>query len=668
MSFLYPAFLFGLGALAIPVIVHLFQFRKIKKVYFSSTKFLREVNEQTSQKRRLKHYLILACRLLFIVFLVLAFAQPYIPASEQFDADAKVYLYIDNSFSMMRPAENDEDALDAAIAIARELVQQLPVQTSYKVIDNDFSPSSYTFKNRTEVLDLLTERKFSASSRSFSEIARRIRSDEDIRRKEIFYISDFQASTLGDISSIKTDSLESWQFIKVATETVSNVFIDSVFLENPLSIPGEPNTIRAIIRNTGQRKAEAVLIKLIINNIQAATNTISIAPDEKPEIGFDLSGEQTQGGTYKAEININDFPISFDNAFYFILDFKQRLNVLELYEPGAPNYISKVYGNELLFNLERVSIANVDYNRILQADLVVLNSPVSISTNLIHAVQSFVDEGGSVLVIPAIKPDLSSYQSLLRQPQLNLLDSVSLIELEAPDLSNPFFDGIFEEKSPAMLMPKARRLLSWGADRTALLKTKDGQAFLTTMGRTGTLMVLSSPLDKQYTDFYNHALFVPVMYRIAASGKKGFSKPYHRVNEGIVELRLDSIYGDEPLKLVGAQEIIPSQRKLNNRVILETPPYLLEPGFYELKLRDQAKAVLAFNPGSAESELGIMPLESLQNMFGKLGNIRISESASAEAFSNEIKERYLGKALWKTMLILALLFLLFEVLVIRYIK
>ena len=76
MTFLYPSFLWALTALSIPIIIHLFNFRRTTKVFFSNTRFLRQIKEVTTAKRKLKHYLILASRLLFLLFLVLAFAQP----------------------------------------------------------------------------------------------------------------------------------------------------------------------------------------------------------------------------------------------------------------------------------------------------------------------------------------------------------------------------------------------------------------------------------------------------------------------------------------------------------------------------------------------------------------------------------------------------------------
>ncbi|MCU0358931.1 MAG: BatA domain-containing protein, partial [Cyclobacteriaceae bacterium] len=155
MSFVYPAFLWALAALSIPIIVHLFNFRKTQKIYFSSNRFLRMVQEATSAKRKLKHYLILASRLLFILFLVLAFAQPFIPAREQVSSVQNIILYLDNSLSMSVPVGEKVRALDAGIQAANELVSVFPPDTRFQLITNDFAPFSNNYKTRSEILDLL---------------------------------------------------------------------------------------------------------------------------------------------------------------------------------------------------------------------------------------------------------------------------------------------------------------------------------------------------------------------------------------------------------------------------------------------------------------------------------------------------------------------------------
>src|SRR6185369_9657161 len=134
MSLVYPSFLWALSALAIPIIIHLFNFRKTTRIYFSNTRFLKQVKEETTQKRRLKQYLVLASRLLFLFFLVIAFAQPFLPASEQLTSGREVTLYLDNSYSMLSQVGEKTRALDAGIRFSQEVVGLFSPDTRYKLL------------------------------------------------------------------------------------------------------------------------------------------------------------------------------------------------------------------------------------------------------------------------------------------------------------------------------------------------------------------------------------------------------------------------------------------------------------------------------------------------------------------------------------------------------
>ena len=97
MQFLYPTFLFALAALAIPIIIHLFHFRRFKKVYFTNVRFLREVKEETSARRKLRNLLVLLMRCLALAFLVFAFAQPFIPRETDVKKGEKaISVFVDN--------------------------------------------------------------------------------------------------------------------------------------------------------------------------------------------------------------------------------------------------------------------------------------------------------------------------------------------------------------------------------------------------------------------------------------------------------------------------------------------------------------------------------------------------------------------------------------------
>jgi hypothetical protein len=179
---------------------------------------------------------------------------------------------------------------------------------------------------------------------------------------------------------------------------------------------------------------------------------------------------------------------------------------------------------------------------------------------------------------------------------------------------------------------------------------------------------MACPLEKEYTDLYNQALFVPVMYRIAASGKRMENKAYYQTSESLITLRADSLLGEEPVRLIGQQEIVPAQRKMNDQLILEIPKFAIAPGFYEAIFQRDTLDLLAFNLDKSESILDQYDAEQVQELLGNRNNISLFQATTVETFSNAIKERYLGTPLWKYAIVLALVFLLAEVLLIRFLK
>lgn len=122
MGFVFPLVLAGLAALAIPVIIHLFYFRRYKKVYFTNVRFLKELQEEKSHTDRLRKLLVLASRLAVILLLVFAFAQPFLGGNKAQLGRANVAIYIDNSYSMGL-TDGNIPLLEEARSKARDIVQ-----------------------------------------------------------------------------------------------------------------------------------------------------------------------------------------------------------------------------------------------------------------------------------------------------------------------------------------------------------------------------------------------------------------------------------------------------------------------------------------------------------------------------------------------------------------
>ena len=649
-------FLWALGALAIPIIIHLFNFRKTTRIYFSNIRFLKQIKQETTQKRRLKQYLVLASRLLFLFFLVMAFAQPFLPAREQISSQRNIAIYLDNSFSMSAPVEGKVRALDASVNFVREIVKLFPPETRFKLLTNDFAPFSNSFKSGVEIIDQLSQVRLSPISRKLDEITKRIGAPGST----VFWVSDFQKSTIGN--EIVVDSTWQLRLVPVEYERLSNVFVDSVFLDNPFVIGGEKNSVRVRLRNEGPRALEGLIARLSINGVQAATSSVTLQANSSVETSFDLSGSLK--GYNKAVFSFTDFPVSFDNEFYFTLNYTGKLKVIEVKADEASTYIEKVFGNRQLFDFKSYSVKNINYSMINEANLVVVNGLNKIESSLSNVLQSYRLEG-SLLVISGAQPELDSYKNLLGLPNLTKTEMAEMEELDRPDFKNPFFENVFEEKTSALAMPRAKKMVDWGPDRSAILRFKNGLPYLSRFGNT---FVMASPLEKSSTDFFNNAMFVPVMYRIASSGKKAERKPYFYLSSSLVTIPIDSLTGEEPAKLIGQQELIPSQRRLGDRLLLEIPRFSVNQGFYHVTHQRDTLDLIAFNLEKGESLLGQFNGEEIKTALGGGNHISIFKTTSTDTFSNEIKERYLGTPLWKYALMLALLFLLAEVLLIRFLK
>ena len=656
MSFVYPGFLWALCTLAIPIIIHLFNFRRVQKIFFSNTRLLRQIKEETTKRRRIKHWLILFARLLFILFLVLAFAQPYFPAREQLSSGKNAVIYIDNSYSMSATLPDNTRALDMATAYANEIINAFPVDTRYKLLTNDFASFSNHYKTKSEITDLIAQVRFSNVSRSLDEIQKKI---ELTGTPDIFLLSDFQKSTLA--STPLTDSILQWRLVPIQSKINHNLYVDSAWFDNPYQVGGTSSHLNVWIKNDGTQNADHLSVKLTINNVLAATTTLSVPAKGFTASGFDIPTNPNQYQELK--ISLQDFPISFDNEFYMAITPLNRMKVVEVRGPSGTRYVESVFGNRQLFDFRMFPLSNIDFTPMETADLVVFNEMPAFDEPL----RIFMASGKikSYLIIPASQIKSASYQAITGLPIQVIEIPEEKEKLSIPDFRNPFFENVFEEKSAALEMPSVSKTIQWGADPSAILKNRDGSPFLSKLSNG---YLLASPLQPSFGDFAQHALFVPVMYKMAALSKKTLTKPYHLLSENFISVPSDSLAPEEPVRLVGAKEVVPSQRYLAGKIFLDIPKFALLPGFSYMMAREDTLGLLAFNLDKEESQMETLTGPELEKLATGKENVSVFEPGSLRAFSNQIKARYLGELLWKYCLAWALLFVLAEILLIRFLK
>ena len=661
MSFLHPYFLFGLAAAAIPIIIHLFDFRRTKKVYFSNTQLLHQVKESTQSFYNLKHLLILLSRILFIVFLVLAFAQPFLsPHGREGLVSNRVGIFLDNSLSMSNTIGQDESGFDLAKSVAIEMMDLYPAGTDFIIQSSFDEKSAYLYMSKQEATKYINELGYASEFRTLNNILKNFNNThEDLSPDEIILISDFQKATLMR-ANILADTTRHIIAIPVLFETYRNLVVDTTYISNPFELDKTKTNLVVRVRNVSDEEISDIPIKIFMDDRQLSVTSTTVPANQHIDIDFNIGHDlqnQPQG-----KIVLEDYPVSFDNELFFTLASTEKVNVVQVLGDNPSNYLSAIYGNDLLFNQESMPASNIDYRQLEEADLIIINQVATLGQGLALRIMEFYNQGASVLIIPAENQTLSSYQFLI--PTLrrtNLTENET--PMQSPDFSRPFFVNILEKRQDNITMPSAKAVWDWGGDRNALLKFVDGRPYLSEI--TPGLFVVSSPLIEAYSDFQTNALFVPVMYRIAANSRQNIPPLFHRLSEQEINLSIGDIQPNEILKLIkGTVEFIPDQRIKGERVVILLPGAVMAPGHYVVSNDMTPYLSLALNLDTNESDIYPLSENELKEAFSNL-NYTIVLGADRHEILNKITDEYKGIELWRYFLALALLFLLVEALLIR---
>lgn len=677
MNFLYPQFLFGLLAVSIPIIIHLFNFQRPRKILFTNVKFLKVIKETTSSKLKLKHILILLSRICFIIFLVLTFAQPFIESrnAASMRGDQFVSVYLDNSFSMQNELEK-EKVMDIGIKAISNLTEVYPTNSLYYFLTNDFEAKDQYFRNKEKLNERVTEIKFSNLYRDASSIYKRQLQTTEKSNKgnhHIFWFSDFQKNTLGSLDNFSIDSSSRVYLVPMQNQESSNLYVDSLWLSNPMVRANENNSLEVQIHNDGEKEIKDLVLKLYINDVQVSSTSVDLSANAtaKGKFVFNINGE----GQKKCKIAFEDFPVTFDNEYYFILNVSPKIKILHLYHQeykAVPN----VYSNESVFAIQSSPIGDFDYSLVPVSDLVILDGLDEIPSALEQNLKDFIKKGGSLMIYPSENFNPESYNKIFSSLFLPKVTKIKVdtsnqkvnATLVPPDQSNPFFKGLYDKFDKNMNMPFAYPVMEWGARGESLLKAKNGSSFMSQFNSDrGKVYLSSTPLNEKLSNFSNHSLFVLVMYKVAFNSIVEGERLAFSFQEPVVSLDIDSKASENVYTLSSGEfSVIPGQRIIGRRLILDIPKDQMRAGFYELKTKDGIQKLLAFNYGKEESKMDFYEVEDLKKAFGQNKNIQIYDVDNNEDFISKFKNENLGIPLWKYSLILCLMFLAIEVLLIRF--
>ncbi len=671
MNFLYPGFLFALFTIAIPVIIHLFNFRKFKKIYFSNVAFLKEIKEQNSSQEKLKNLLILASRILAIIFLVLAFSRPFIPSGTKHDQSKgnTVSIYIDNSYSM--EAVNKEGSLlDEAKRKAKEIVKAFQLNDRFQLLTNDFEGKHQRLLNADEIIKSVDEVKISAASRPLQQVINRQQNIFTGASNRFSYIiSDFQKGFAGNVPVV-TDKNTAISLVKLKSNHLPNVAVDSVWLLSPVHQANAAEKVVVRLKNYGDEEAKNIPLKLVVNNQQKAISSLTIAAGETTTDTLSFSGLNI--GWQKATLTIKDFPLTFDDGLNFSFNVSADQKVLSINGISSEKYIRALFKADAYFKLTEMSENNISYSALSNYSLIILNGLNNPSTGLSSALKLYAENGGSVVVFPNMDSGKEVYSQFLVDLNLPAVAELNTTpsKVSGIELKNSLFKDVFESLPRQLDLPQVKRYFDFvetnRSNKENLLQLPAGKLFFARYPQKGGQVYLAATgLNNKDSNLPEHPVFVPLMYKIAFASVREQPLYYTVMRDNVLESNKINLSNNQSLRLVSDNfEIIPEIRQSNDKTRLYTADQVKKSGFYDLKQADSLLSVIAFNDNRVESDMHYDEASDLNKVINK-GQVALLDPA-VDLIGTTVSEKNNGTELWKLCLILSVIFLAVEILLVRF--
>ena len=640
MQFKHPEILYALFLLLIPIFIHLFQLRRFQKVAFTNVAFLKKINIQTRKSSQLKKWLTLLMRLLAMAALIFAFAQPFTASKTALKNEKETVIYIDNSFSMQAKG-NQGPLLERAL---QDLFENSASTEKLSWFTNNTqrkNTSAQDFKN--EILSVTYSQNQLTPSQVLLKANQLFSNEKDVI-KRLIYISDFQQKEA--FPTISEDII--LDAVQLKPVKHSNIAIDSVYITSK-----NASTIQLQVKvsKSGDDFSEAP-ISLYNNNKLVAKTAVNFSTSKNGTVTFDIDNSEEFTGKFQ----VADPNLTFDNTLFFNINKPEKIKVLAINEANG-NFLKRLLEKEE-FQFTQQTFKTLNYNEIPNQNFIILNELEEIPASLSTALKSFSDNGGSILIIPNPEVDVNSYNNQLLTLGFGSISTVNSQEKKISNIvfSHPLFKDVFEKEVTNFQYPKVSSFYTISTNATPAIRFEDNQPFLLQKNKT---YLFTSAINKENSNFQNSPLIVPTIYNMALQSLP-LPHLYYTIGEQnsvAVPVKLGQ---NEILKIKDSiSQFIPLQQTKANYVLITTTEEPTNAGNYQIVKENESLENISYNYSRSESELLYLNPDEWNavNVYNSIDNLfeSITEANSINSF-------------WKWFAIFALLFLLFEMLILKFIK
>ncbi len=642
MHFKHPEILYFLFLLIVPILVHLFQLRRFKKEYFTNVRFLKALSIQTRKSSKIKKWLLLACRLLLLTCIIIAFAQPFFESKDSKNANNELYIILDNSFSMQAKGKKGE-LLKRAV---QEFLEETPENVNFSLLTNS---ENYWNTDIKSVRSALQNLKYSATPFQLDNIMAKIKAHKSAFKKDIVIITD--AVGLDKKQLKNSDATDSPLFIIPKAEQKNNVSIDSIFINKTLD-----NFYEISVKISGYGDDFNPIPISLYNENKLIAKTIVTLDTKKKNLNFTIPKQSFHG-----YFSIVDNGLSYDNTLFFSISKTKKTNIISIGEPVKSNFLSRIYTSEE-FNFNNYTLSALDYNKLEEQDAIVLNELDEIPQALATTLKSFVEKGGNLIVIPsAISSitNMNSFMSNFGNLKFNSLENKEKL-ITKINFNHPIFNSVFENKVTNFQYPKTKSSFVLSSSSPAALSYEDQSVFLTSIANSvSAVAVFAAPINTENSNFQQSPLIVPTFYKMAMNNQNNGVNAL-TIGNNNPHLTEASLNKDAILTVKGLDEqFIPIQQILNNKVKMTFNDYPEQAGNFSIFNKKEWIENISFNYNRTESDLAA----ANDNILSDYKTIE-----SIPSLYNTLQTDRTDNQIWKWFVIFALLFLITEMGIIRFVK
>ncbi len=659
-------------AIGIPILIHLFYFRKTQTIYFSDIRFLKKLDISTNKSKKIKNVLILLSRVLAFLFLITAFILTDMSWFNKINKKSNkvISIYIDNSLSMLSQGKTGtllDEAKTAAISMAKSSDNSDRLQ----LLTNDLTGIQQRLINKSQLLDLISNIKPSLNPVNIEKVYK-IQSQifqNNTSQAFRYWFTDFQKSHFKSPKINPTDNSKSILFALNALPQ-SNLYFDSVWFENPVIIAGESASLIYKVKNIGDVSSEGVRVSLQLNGSQKGVSTLELKSNEVRIDTFKFTVNDTKW--QKGILTLDDNPINFDDTYNFTFKATSAIPVMVLFEKEVSPYLKAFFENEKILKPSYFEAKSFSIQSLSNYKVVIIDGLTEISSGLSELIQKSNQIGNQLILFPSSQINLNSWSTFLQQLGIGTLGNELAINALADNWNtdNSFLMPLFLNKPKEIESPFIKRCFPITVNpqksRNDVLTAENKSLLSIFKNGTGSIFWFGVPLNDTYSNFHKGGMFAPILYKACFNASNKELLAYRLGEANVLSFPISS--GKEVVyKFFNENgQYIPSSRKTLDERLIYIPTDLSTNGFYTLKqenFQDSTIAEIAMNMNKSESEMDFMDESSIKE-FAERNSFEFSNVDHPKALGAKIAQSE-NTAFWKIMLALSLLFFAFETLLIR---